>query len=391
MKAIRNHAWVNIGGQSPPLSIPPNLDSSNNELASLVQSIYVDENLLVYTFHTLVSTSICNNPDIRTRSISAKPKGAPEYFVINSRRKSICVMSEADRLAMSNKMKHPSYDMTFLDSTMKRAESQPCTVEINVIPPTPTQTIFPPGFHCVRNIPIEEENSFRLERLLDNVLEDSNHSISGSVGKLEKQSLSDKNSMPMLTKGSRESSVIKRRIIIIDQKVIINLEEIIITTPMTTINKRMSMVGPQYTGLSISTNDTSVSSQTTEPEMEEITKWHIMHRPPKEIRMANFILKRKTSYQSQDPSGMFQDLHLALERVCLTYDKMITFERNTDYYIFNVKYVDVQCLELCAEFEAEIFKLYLSNCHQLKFKRIMGNSISAQDIQAQIIVELQRK
>jgi hypothetical protein len=151
----------------------------------------------------------------------------------------------------------------------------------------------------------------------------------------------------------------------------------------------MSMVGPASPNSPTTlANSSPISSQATEPEMEEITKWHIMHRPPKEIRMANFNFKRKTASQSLDPSGMFQDLHLALERVRLTYDNMITFQRNTDYYMFNIKYTDSTCLELCTEFEAEIFKLYISNCYQLKFKKIMGNVISAQDIQSQIIAEL---
>lgn len=100
IEGIRNHPWVLYGNLPPPIRVNPKFEASKGDLGCLIQSIYLDEGLMVYTFQTLVSTSTTNQKAkgrTRSDSLSLKPRVVNQDTLLrNNRRKSISVMNEQD-------------------------------------------------------------------------------------------------------------------------------------------------------------------------------------------------------------------------------------------------------------------------------------------------------
>jgi Kinase associated domain 1 len=98
IEGLRNHPWVNYENLPPPKKIAPKFNTSKGDLGSLIQSIYVEDGLMIYTFQTLVSTSTSNTRSrARSGSVSLKPRVISQDTMRHARRKSISVMSEQDK------------------------------------------------------------------------------------------------------------------------------------------------------------------------------------------------------------------------------------------------------------------------------------------------------
>ncbi|KAJ3318943.1 hypothetical protein HDV06_006932 [Boothiomyces sp. JEL0866] len=103
-------------------------------------------------------------------------------------------------------------------------------------------------------------------------------------------------------------------------------------------------------------------------EFNEINDWHLIHKPPKEIRTKKVFFKKGLT-ATLDPPSMFQDLHKALIELKQNFTDL-KFTRVEDYYIFRVMFntdnpilVDV---ELCIS--------WFTNNRGLRIKQVQGEA-----------------
>ncbi|KAJ3269680.1 hypothetical protein HDV01_001108 [Terramyces sp. JEL0728] len=103
------------------------------------------------------------------------------------------------------------------------------------------------------------------------------------------------------------------------------------------------------------TNDLQLNQQ-------DITEWHLIHKPPPEIHTMKFQFK-KGLVSTLDPPSMFQDLHRAL--IEMKQNFKITIAKPNEYYLFHVEGEGMAMgIELC--------KIWLLNIHGLKITKL-GN------------------
>ncbi|KAJ3322119.1 Map microtubule affinity-regulating kinase [Boothiomyces sp. JEL0866] len=126
------------------------------------------------------------------------------------------------------------------------------------------------------------------------------------------------------------------------------------------------------------------SPETIEPNMDEITKWHEIHRPPAKIRTIKFGFRPNTT-SSMEPANMFQDIHKAL--LSISNSEIINFKRTPDIYQFVCEAKEGNDVE----FDVEICKVWLLSLHAVRFRRIRGDGMRFKKITDNIIDHLDWK
>ncbi|KAJ3205290.1 Map microtubule affinity-regulating kinase [Dinochytrium kinnereticum] len=75
------------------------------------------------------------------------------------------------------------------------------------------------------------------------------------------------------------------------------------------------------------------------PSRKEIEEWHLIHRPPKEVRTVRYSFNPSLT-SHLPPSQVFQDVHRVLVLLQKHYDNKLSFIRNEDYYLLRCKIAD---------------------------------------------------
>lgn len=388
------------------------------DLSSLIQSIYVEDDLKVYTFQTLVSTSAAVLSHGRSRrgsnsaclildpakiaSISrrksitttAKPKSESSPAP-SSRKKSIAEMLGAKIFSAPNE----DEEITSIFSTLSHQKSVTVNPEIRIDPmidqyfSSPVSEI-PPNLQdiqdnfddpqresgdvlsAMRAQPISQtssdSNAYQMSKSNSKVSNNSTmmgqhrsigsaHSITSSISSYRRPSIVDNKVLMSSVSGSSQSFASSQSF-------------------DSNLMKRMSMVGPS----------SDIPEVSLELQLDDINEWHMIHRPPTEIRTMNMVFKSKpTTFSSTlDAASIFQDLHHALKKTVATFENNIKFKRNPNYYLFEIKYKNPESDVLSCEFEVEVCKVVLLNKFSLKCTRIAGNAIVFADIHFRLVDEL---
>jgi serine/threonine protein kinase len=122
------------------------------------------------------------------------------------------------------------------------------------------------------------------------------------------------------------------------------------------------------------------------PSKKEIEEWHLMHRPPKEIRSARYSFNPQTT-SSLSPSAIFQEVHRVLLLLRKHYDDKLAFERLDDYYQLNCKLKQGNTDD-DVEFEIEVCKIWLLKLHGVRIKRLGGSAFVFKDVYSKIVENL---
>jgi hypothetical protein len=117
-----------------------------------------------------------------------------------------------------------------------------------------------------------------------------------------------------------------------------------------------------------------------------ISKWHSIHRPPKEIRTFKFSINPNAISSKLDPAMMFQDLHRSLEQFSISGNCNLKYQRMPDYYLFKCFISYTFTDEIC--FEVELCKIWMLKLYGLKVTKIKGDEHKYQEIIKQIIENL---
>lgn len=447
---MRQHPWICNEGLPHPPRFKPKLATGNSDLGSLINSIYVEEELMIYTFQTLVSTATAAGRNTHRRSISQQSKSRSSHnsldqAQVHARRKSISVMADSERMALSiaimpgsansinngildfkckkygdstatvnseppiinfiqrrNTGERVIYKKSCLKDNMKKFSIQEISesLEIPGSKVQKVQEIFSPihensVLDCTTESSLSQSEATKSVITTMEKIKSKRHlnlSVSFHPETIDnsEEASDDKDEFkadPIVIDPKTKKQIIprnltsKRRPGFLDRKIVIDTMELK-NAPV------IEEIANKYFRMGMVGPPANKEEEKEEPIMEIIEEWHNIHRPPNEIRLSCFAWKKKTLSKNIDPATMFQDLHYVLIKVSWTYENRISFKREPDYYCFKVFYVHPETSDLNVAFEAEIFKIHMSSTYQLKFKRTSGNSIVFKDIQAQILFEL---
>ncbi|KAJ3261485.1 MAP/microtubule affinity-regulating kinase 3 [Boothiomyces macroporosus] len=302
MKGIRHSRWVNIGEESKPLQIiPPPLNKE--ELAKLITSIMRDNNTTVYNIH-------------------------PHEQV-------------EDGASQLDKYRHKSANQSISDLKRKKHISVKQNPEISI-----TASDLPSLNHqeAVENshsgtLALNLSNTNTLPRVSSAgpgiLLLTVNHEGATDLKRSRTTSAYERHSHKVLPTPTRKSAEINHEASKLSREA--------------SIVSRMSKV--------------SLSSIANDFTAQEISDWHLIHKPPPKIRTMKFQF-RKGLISSSDPPTMFQDLHRVL--VEIKNQMNIKIAKPNDYYIFHVSGSNFNV-------EIELCKLWLLKMHGLKMKKT-GNA-----------------
>lgn len=120
--------------------------------------------------------------------------------------------------------------------------------------------------------------------------------------------------------------------------------------------------------------------------VEKIQEWHLLHKPPKEIRSVRFGFNSATTSELP-PSAIFQDVHRVLILLQARYANQISFTRVEDYYVFNCQ-LTTPNPDDNVQFEIEVCKVWLMKLHGVKIKRISGNALIFKEIYENVVYDL---
>jgi hypothetical protein len=138
---------------------------------------------------------------------------------------------------------------------------------------------------------------------------------------------------------------------------------------------------------SVDQSNISEDNVTMTPSKKEIEDWHLMHRPPKEIRTARYSFNSKTT-SSMSPSTIFQDVHRVLLVIQTEMGDKLSFSRDEDFYLLNCKITGMGPA-VDVEFEIEVCKLWLLRVHGVRIKRLGGSAFTFKEIYGKICDLLQ--
>lgn len=122
--------------------------------------------------------------------------------------------------------------------------------------------------------------------------------------------------------------------------------------------------------------------------MKQISEYHRLHRPAKEVRTARFNLSNKT-VSSEPPSQIFQEIHRVLLDLQARIYPGLTFERPEDYYLLvcRLRHPNSETDELV--FELEICKVWLLSGLHGRFIRSIDYEGMIYDLKADLYDPLQ--
>jgi hypothetical protein len=372
IEAIRNHPWVLAGSSGPPPQVPPILSGPpETNFGSLIQSMYAsngnEENLLVYTLRPVVPVNE------RKRSSSDNPlnKKAKDALIQKTRRKSIMPKNAEEGFKI----------ITTLDQLDEEGSQRS-------YPASPVSATRP-SFKLIGRSSTFNSGRQKSASETPKATACVGRAVDDSTPSPMRPSVTDSTKS-----GSPGLDRIKvRKPSMAGTKLVIQEEEKDVVNPMANLFRRMTMVGPGEADTRLETNaeadSPATASMSTPGGMQEIEKWHEVHRPPKEIRTLQFFYRKQCTSTSLDPSSMFQDLHQALIKLNMIYENRLKFRRYPEYYLFQCEYVDPEAQGLCVTFEAEICKVFAGSGHSLRMKRTSGNGLVFNDVYSQIVSELQ--
>lgn len=329
MEGLRCHPWVTFAGtMAPPDQIPPILAGpADQPISSLIQSIYVDqdnqEKLMVYTLRSLISAD-------RRRSISEtiSTKNNKNAIMHSARRKSITIIKSGE-----DATKPASAEL--LQVCLEEPDSGPS-----------------PRTSISRRV----SSAFIRKVSKDSSLTTSH--ISGDGG----------STATVITRRPSIQAAVAVKALTLESRV---------DSDKIALYKSMLIVSPTSTAF-----DSMVSEEERQRLVEE---WHLIHRPPLEIRTLQFLHRKQCVSSLGDASSLFQDLHFALLELMPIYEKRLEFSREPDYYMFKCTYTDPESASLSCKFEAEICRLFFSGKLCLRLHRTQGNGIVFKDIYSQIL------
>ena len=129
----------------------------------------------------------------------------------------------------------------------------------------------------------------------------------------------------------------------------------------------------QYLSDSAASRNQEYTADVLPPSKQEIEEWHMMHRPPNEIRVVRYSFNPKLT-SPLNPSAIFQDVHRVLLILKRQYDGKLQFSRPTSLYYLKCELVGMGEDDL--EFDIEICRIWLLKVHGVKIKRLAGNAIN---------------
>ncbi|KAJ1564958.1 Serine/threonine-protein kinase par-1 [Nowakowskiella sp. JEL0078] len=127
--------------------------------------------------------------------------------------------------------------------------------------------------------------------------------------------------------------------------------------------------------------------EASEITTEEIEKWHLLHKPPKQIRTVRFNFNSNTT-SSAAPFLVFQEVTRALMCIQKMHDNNLKFTRPNDLYLLACS-LNSTVAEDRIEFEVEVCKLWLMKVHGVRIKRISGNPFIYKDVYSTFVSLLQ--
>ncbi|KAJ3311308.1 Map microtubule affinity-regulating kinase [Boothiomyces sp. JEL0838] len=394
MEELRNDPWVTSEGKLPPVPrILPKFSGTDDW--NLTKNVFgicstEDSNFIVYNFHPIPNSSLASDmvkidrrksvSVVRRKTISVKGQqpnmdeimaagcqkavGSPlakEQFHLEDFMKSSFSETKTPSAnesiepavldGESNKQKSPENNniaqpneniIEFPASNQKSGELKEGSPKS--IPQTPlrkrAQTISPS--QLAPTIRVESTEPPCLNKI---------ESIKRSNSMLEKKSKED-------LLGIDKRSFIGKRNSVSDGRTVSPGS----TTPTrhSLVARRMSTVSPVPIVVG--------KPEDEEPSLEEITKWHEIHKPPSNIRTIKFGF-RPNSTSSMGPANMFQDLHKAL--LAISDSEVFRFRRTADLYQFVCSVHDIYEVE----FDVEICKVWLLSLHAVRFRRIRGDGM----------------
>lgn len=123
-----------------------------------------------------------------------------------------------------------------------------------------------------------------------------------------------------------------------------------------------------------------------QPSQQKIQEWHLIHKPPKQIRSVRFSFNSSTTSELA-PSTIFQDVHRVLILLQGKFPNQLAFQRIEDFYVFNCS-LKRPIAEESVNFEIEVCKVWLMKMHGVKIKRLGGNALMFKGVYEEISSEL---
>ncbi|KAJ3106347.1 Map microtubule affinity-regulating kinase [Phlyctochytrium bullatum] len=142
------------------------------------------------------------------------------------------------------------------------------------------------------------------------------------------------------------------------------------------------------------TNISDDSALDLVPSRKEIEEWHMLHRPPKEIRTVRYSFNPSLT-STLPPTQVFQDVHRVLLMLQRHYNNRLSFTRHDDYYLLRCKLAaglgngsstgpgDEEG-GVSVEFEIEVCKVWLLKLHGVRLKRILGNALLFKEVYSHV-------
>ncbi|KAJ3257982.1 hypothetical protein HK103_004116 [Boothiomyces macroporosus] len=412
MEELRNDPWVTSEGKLPPVPrILPKFSGTDDW--SLTKNVFgihntEDSNFIVYNFHPIPNSSLASDmvkidrrksvSVVRRKTISVKGQqpnmdeimaagcqkavGSPlakEPFHLEDCKKSS--FSETKRPSFSE-TKTPSANESIEPAALdEESNKQKSPESKNIAQPNENTIEFP-----VSNQKSGESKDGSPKSIPRTPLRKRAQTISPSqlaptirVELTEPPSLdkreSIKRSNSMLEKKSKENHLgIDKRSFIGERN---SVSEDRTVSPGNATPTRHSLVAHRMSTVS-PVPIVAGKQEDEEPSLEEITKWHEIHKPPSKIRTIKFGF-RPNSTSSMEPANMFQDLHKAL--LAISDSEIFRFRRAADLYQFVCSVHDIYEVE----FDVEICKVWLLSLHAVRFRRIRGDGMQFKRITDKII------
>lgn len=133
-----------------------------------------------------------------------------------------------------------------------------------------------------------------------------------------------------------------------------------------------------------SSNEDLLMNSVSQPNIQEIEMWHLVHKPPKTIRSTRFNFNKATA-SSRPPFLVFQSLCWALNEMKPLYKDRFFYARQPDLYLFECHLLNETKNEVLIKFEVEVCKIWLLKMHGVRFKRLTGSSFLYEELYNQIV------